>query len=199
MKARCLLLALTSMIGMCDAIAADTCIQGQTGDVPGYVATCGGSYKLLSFPPGVMRGPFPFTFANVFHAPWPGTGFGTSDIFTIPKYQFISIPFIPTSGHTISLNENQTYTAHPITFSVSTAPGLFNHGVKGNGVVCVATNNPALKLSSNGSRTAQCVLNQNTQYYFNMIPAKFSTTQGKWLNFFTGAAAVFAVTMYSVN
>ena len=58
---------------------------------------------------------------------------------------------------------------------------------------------PALKLSSNGNTSAQCKLNPNTLYWFNVIPAKYSANQGQWVSGFTGASARFAVTIYSVN
>jgi len=187
---------------------AVACTPGTASDASGYTAVCSGSYKLHSGGQDTLKGPNTYTFPFVFGDIWPGSRFGTSDIFTVGTKQYISIPFTPSPGHTISLNENQSYTSDAITFSVSTSPGLFNNGQANaadnatsgaQGVVCVATNNPALKLSSNGSTTAQCKLNANTVYWFNVIPAKYSSTQGQWVSGFTGANAQFGVTIYSVN
>jgi len=174
-----------------------SCVQGSTGDVAGYTANCAGTYKLHSGGGDITKGPSQYTYSFVFGDSWPGDTFGATRIFLVNKKQFISIPFTPKPGHTVSFNVNGTYTGYPVTFSVSTSSGLFNNGQKGNGVMCVKTNNPTLKVSSNGSTTSDCVLNQNTQYWFNIIPAKYGTDG--WYTGCGTSQCQFGVTLYSVN
>lgn len=148
------------------------CTTGTTGDVPGFTALCSGNMTL--YKPGASQlGPSPYTFPFVFGSDWPGSNFGYAMTFDLGNAQFLSIPFTPTPGHTISFVENNTYTHYPVTFSVSTSPGLFNNSAKGNGVLCVKSGNPNLSMSSNGT-TANCTLNENTQYWFNVIMATYS-------------------------
>lgn len=188
--------------GHCDAPTppppvTGSCTQGAAGDVAGYTAQCGGTYRLHSGGQDKVLGPTQYTYSFVFGDSWPGDTFGATRVFTIKKTQFLAIPFKPTPGHTVSFNANNTYMPYVATFSVSTAPGLFNSGVKGNGVMCVKTNNPTLKVSSNGSTTSDCVLNPNTTYWFNAVAAKYGTS-GWYSNCDTAQCNV-AVTLYSVN
>jgi len=174
-----------------------SCTQGSTGDVSGYTAQCAGVYKLHSGGTNLTKGPSQYTYSFVFGDSWPGDTFGATRIFTIGKKQFLSIPFKPTPGHTVSFNVNGTYTLFPVTFSVSTSPGLFNNGAAGNGVICAKTNNPALKVTSNGNTTSNCVLSQNTTYWLNVIPAKYGTSG--WYTGCDTSQCQLGVTLYSVN
>jgi PKD repeat protein len=164
-----------------------SCTTGTTGDVAGYTAICSGLMYLHN-PGSTKLGPLPYTFAFVFGSNWPGTYWGDAQSFSIAGTQFLSIPFTPSPGHTIGITENQTYTGFPITFSVSTSMGLFNNGKPGNGVLCAQTNNPTLQISSNNTATNCPNLDTNTQYWFNVIPAKYSTTQGRWIQSCSGSS-----------
>lgn len=174
------------------------CTTGATGDVSGYSAICSG-YMTLHTSSNTKLGPSPYTFPFVFGSNWPGSYFGYTQIFTVSGTQFISIPFTPSPAHTIGISENQTYTSFAVTFSVSTSPGLFNNGKAGNGALCVQSNNPTLQFGSAGSVTNCPNLDPNTQYWFNVIPAKYSATQGKWLQSCTGTSCQFGFYAAKLN
>jgi len=156
------------------------CTTGTTGDVPGYTALCSGPMSLHnSGGANVAKGPFAYSFANVFGGPWPGTYFGYTEIFNLGKTQFLAIPFVGNPAHAIAWVENQTYTPQPVTFSVSTAPGLFNGGVKnGTTVICVASRNPNLAVASRSYPTAQCQINTTTTYWLNVIMGSYNLSTG---------------------
>ncbi len=164
-----------------------SCTTGAIGDVPGYTALCSG-YMTLHAGVDTRLGPSAYSFPFVFGADWPGSRFGLTQIFTMAGTQFLSIPFIPSPGHTISISENQTYTGYAITFSISTSMGLFNNGSPGNGVLCVRTNNPGVQITSNNAPQSCANLDPNTQYWFNVIPSKYSTTQGRWVKSCTSSS-----------
>ncbi len=195
----------TSATVVCPVIPpppSGSCTQNSTGDAPGYTAQCSGFYMLHSSGgANIQKGPSSFTYSFVFGDSWPGDQFGFTSIFTIGKKQFLSIPFKPSPGHTVSFNVNGSYTRYPVTFSVSTASGLFNNGVKGGQVLCVKTNNPTLKVTSNGNPTSNCVLSQNVTYWLNIIPAKYDAATG-WGDSANGcqtSSCQLGVTLYSVN
>ncbi|MGH8041692.1 MAG: PKD domain-containing protein [Rudaea sp.] len=151
-------------------VIGPSCTNGASGDIPGYTALCSGNMTLYN--PGQHNlGPSPYSFPFVFGGNWPGTYFGDAVVFSLPKTQFLSIPFTPTPGHSINFVVNGSYTHNPVTFSISTSAGLFNNGAKGNGVVCVKSNAPNLTVSSNGYTPINCVLNPTTQYWFNAVNA----------------------------
>lgn len=207
-----LLLAGTAHAAVPDLIFANgfelsvpvACVSGTPADIQGYRTVCAGFYKLHSGGADKQVGPAPYSFKFVWGrnvSDWPGAGFGSSQIFTTGMHDVLAVPFQPSPGHTISINENQTWTQRPITFVVATKPGVFGHGVKDDslGIICAGTNNPALKLSSNGSTTTQCKLNTNTVYWFNIVPAKYSEAAGLWINSFSPPTAQFATTIYLTN
>lgn len=188
------------------------CTQGFPSDVViGGVkstAQCGGNFLLHSGGPDTVKGtwspPTPYTFKFVFGNnvnEWPGGPFGTTSIFgnahtqgRLSKNQYLSIPFVATPGHTIQFANNGTYTTQPITFSVSTIPGVFN--ASSVGFVC-SNDRGNIVLSSNGSTTAQCKLNTSQEYWVNVIPAKNGTSG--WYTGCTSAACAIGVTIYQTN
>lgn len=168
--------------GACSSVqlpptGASTCNNGQAGDIPGYTALCYGSFVRHAGACNPQQNGScptiygPFSFANVFGA-WPGTQFAHDEIFSPGRTQFISIPFVPTPGHSVSFFQNQTYqpgTTQSV-YSISTAPGLFNHGVaNGTTVICAQGRNPNLTTSSNGTAGVGCVLSPGKQYWLNMV------------------------------
>ena len=170
--------ATLAVTGSTGGVGGTACTPGTTGDAPGFTALCSGSMTLYH-PGATIKGPSNYSFDFVFGGPWPGAYFGFTTVFTMSKTQFLSIPFTPAPGHTIAIAENGTYTSYPITFSVSTSPGLFNNGVKnGTTVLCAKTNNPNLTITSNSTAGQNCTLNSGTQYWFNVIPAKYAN--GSW-------------------
>jgi len=164
---------------------ATVCKTGEGGDVPGYTAICSGRMALHNSGGKDELFFFPYSFANVFGGNWPGTHFGYTEIFTIGKTQFLSIPFVGNPAHAIGWVENQTNTPQPITFSVSTAPGLFNGGVKGTNargtIVCVATRNPNFTIASRPYASAQCQINTGTTYWLNVILGNYNLSTGAFV------------------
>lgn len=261
-------LSSTSTLGQCSTPPpppSGSCVQGSTGDVPGYTATCMGAYQLHSTSGpttnvGNATSPmtFPYEWGSVFVASistntmnvtsfsrgnisvgdpvyatgvaagtvitkrvsgfggvgvynintpqtlsaramtsgdWPGSVFGPTDVFSLPKNTFISVPFKPTPGHTINFTVNGTYTTAPVTFSVSTASGLFNNASVGNGVVCY-NDRGSIVISSNGS-SSTCNLDPNQTYWFNVIVAKHGTSG--WYTGCATATCSVGITIYKQN
>lgn len=151
--------------------SAASCTTGQTGDLAGYTALCSGSYTRYS-PNATTKGPSAYTYDFLFDGPWPGATFGASDKFTLGTTQFLSVPFVPSPGHTITITNNATYTQNKsVVYSISTQPGLFNGGApNGTTVQCVFSGASAsLVISSNGT-TSACQLNPANTYWLNMVP-----------------------------
>jgi hypothetical protein len=180
-------LSSTSTMGPCVAPVPPpvlgACTTGTRGDVPGYTALCSGAMKLKnSAGPPINKGPFAYSYPNVFGAAWPGSYLGQTSIFNVGKTQFLSIPFVASPAHAVAFVENQTYTPQPVTFSVSTAPGLFNGGVKnGTTVICVASRNPNLTVASRYFPTAQCKITTTGTYWFNIVIGSYNVTTGVWI------------------
>lgn len=199
----------TSLAVTCDTPTTPTgtataCTEGTPSDVAGYTAHCSGSFLFHTGLSQDVRRPAtaiaPYTFRLIIGNnvnDWPGGPFGTTEIFSLGLKQYLSIPFTPTPGHTITVNEAQTYTQHPISISVSTSPGRFNNAEAGNGVMCVHSGGqPSLILSSNGN-TAQCKLAPNVQYWLNIIPAYYEASG--WTTAYPGPQAQFGITVYQQN
>lgn len=181
------------------------CQQGSATDLQDYTLQCAGTYKFHTGGADKQMGPSGYSFKFVWGNntnQWPGGPFGTSQIFAFGVHKALAIPLPkPTPGHTIQIVEAQSWTAHPITFSVSTAPGLFGIGKAdpAHGIICAGTNNPALKMTSNGNPTSQCVLDADHVYWFNIVGAKYSEAADAWINSFSPPNLQLATTIYSVN
>ncbi len=176
-----------------------SCTTGASGDVAGYTAICSGTF-VLHTGQNTTKGPAAYSFPFVYGSNWPGSYFGYTEIFTIANTQFLSIPFTASPGHTVSFVTNNTYTAYPVTVSISTVMGAFNNGQKGGNVICVSGRSPNnLTASSNGSSGSNCQLNLTTQYWINVIPATYSTGQGKWVKQCTGGSCQLGLSSNSVN
>lgn len=172
----------TAVTAVCDNVTpppsgAIACTQNQTGDVPGFTATCAGVYKWhTTSGTDTTKGPFAYSYVNVFHAPWPGAGAGTTDIFTLGNNKFLAIPFVPSPGHSIGVSTNDTWQKHPLTMSVSLSPGHF----ASSDVVCVTSRSSSGFVISSNGLAAQCKLDPNKQYWLNFIPA--TNGSGSWVN-----------------
>ena len=181
---------------------ATACTQGTTGEVSGYTALCYGTY-IMHTPIDVAKGPASYSYKFLFGNntnDWPGGPFGTTEIFNISSHNFLAIPFTPTTLHTITISEAQTYTPHPVTFAISTQPGVFS----GPSVVCAANNLPSLVVTTVSGTVAQCKLTVGIQYWLNIIPATYNKTTNVWTNAFVtdpvfGSKAKLGVTVYKQN
>jgi|SRR6185369_10900015 len=195
-----------SLSVVCDAVAVtpppDTtstvCTEGSAGDIPGYKRHCAGQYVLHSGEgQDITETTHQYTWDFLFRSPWPGSGQGNSSTVELNKSQFVSVPFKPSPGHTIHIDNNDTYADGVQYYSVSTVPGIFAKGDPR--VVCSATDNPALRISSNGSTTAQCKLDPNKTYFFNFVSAKLSTTGAGWYSNCGKAFCKSSLTWYITN
>jgi hypothetical protein len=153
------------------------CVAGTGSDLPNYKAVCSGTFILHAGACNpLVTGGCPsvfgsFTFDKVFGSNWPGTHFGNDEIFSLGLNQYLTIPFVPSPGHSVSFFVNGTYMpGNNAVFSISTAPGLFNGGrANGTTVLCAQGHNPNLVTTSNGG-AAQCKLDPNKTYWFNLAP-----------------------------
>lgn len=163
------------------------CIYGLPSDVSGYVGLCGGWWYIHT-PINVLRGPDVFTYKNIFGNKvndWPGGPFGTTEFWgagqsKVASNQYIAIPFVPNSDHTIVMSVNDTFTGHPMVIDIATKQGIFNNAAVGNGVVCISglRGLASFTVTTRTDTVAQCKLTKGTQYWFNMIPAIYAS--GEW-------------------
>jgi hypothetical protein len=164
--------------------AGEACTNGMASpdaNLSTYTARCSGTMKFFRGGTTTTSGSYSFDF--VFGGPWPGTNEGGTMQIVIGKNQFLSIPFTPSPGHTIGIQENESYNGpFPVTFSISTSPGKFNNAKAGNGVVCAQSSLPVLTMTSNGTAGQKCNLSAGTQYWFNIIPAAYNSKSSTWVN-----------------
>lgn len=150
-----------------------SCIEGDTsGDLPGYTRQCSGqatNYK------GVTS--WDNTYASLFLAPWPGSGyqFGKAFTITVNATQYGSFKILTGSTQAgISIHPNNTAGDTGLA-SVSTeaqGPGVFL------GALCHGSD---LNISSKAGTVANCALQSNSTYYLNismasLFPPSYGTT-----------------------
>ena len=164
-----------------DLAPPPSCVPGAAGDVPGFTALCSG--KLTDeYTQVVTTGTYTYEF--VYGAPFPGAASTTAHPLSINVTgdKFVSIPFtIGSSTNYVEIGDNDTFTKHPITFSISTAPGLFNDGTTSADVLVVKTRDPNIVFGAAPNPPAGWLqLDPNRRYFFNMIFAVYNKTAGAW-------------------
>jgi hypothetical protein len=167
-----------------------SCTQGSTGDIPNFTALCSGVMTLHN--PGITTlGPSAYTYSFVFGAPWPGSYYGDTMVFSVGSTQFLAIPFTPSPTGGVNFSENQTYTPKPLTMAISKQPGVFgtynssgaSTDTTGNVICGQSGGNPSLKASSTVPYPlgTTCKLNSSQQYWLNIALAQYNAANGQWI------------------
>lgn len=156
----------------------ETCVNGTTGDLPGYTAVCEGGMTMYT-PIATPLGPSPYTFDFVFGAQWPGSRSGLAVKFPLGAKQFIAIPFRPDPMSGVQISMNDSYMGggkYQMTISVSTAPGLFDPNTPG--VIVSKSKYPNVLISSTGYSLVDAKLDPSKVYWLNLVVGQF--WQGTW-------------------
>lgn len=151
----------------------ETCSTSQTSDFSGFTRLCTG--KLVVEGTSVSVNSADLNSYNVvFGSAWPGSYAGFTSVITMGSTKYVSVPFTPTSAHTVQWTANQTYMPQNSTISVSTVPGKFTIA---GGALCTFSRGASnsVIVSTNGNPDANCpALSASQTYYLNFVNASSS-------------------------